>query len=120
MFKTVTALFAALIAACLVVGSPTSASAHTSYVYRTVHVYKNVWHVHNVWRTRYVRHIHRVVHVTLVRPIIHVHDVKRIHYRTVAIVRRVNIWETRRLPARYIVTHSVVHVWHHHWGHGGW
>jgi hypothetical protein len=116
--KSVTALFAALIAGFLLIGSPTNASAHTIYVYRTVHVVKNVWRVHNIWRTRYVHRIRRVVHVTRIRPIIRVHVVTRIHYRTVAIVRHVNVWVTHRLRPRYIVVHSVVRIWHHHrWWH---
>lgn len=120
VLKGVSVAFAALIACFFIVSSPTNASAHTTYVYRTVHVVKNVWRVHNVWRTRYVKRVHRVVHVTRIRPIIRIHVVTRVHYRTVAIVRHVNVWVTHRLRPRYIVVHSWVPVWHHHHHHHHW
>jgi hypothetical protein len=112
MLKTVSTLFAALIAAWVFVGSAAPAKAETTHVYRVIHVNKYVTRYHDVWRTRYVYRVHRIVHVTLIRPIIHVHVVTRIHYRTVAAIHNVNVWVTRWLPARKYVTHSVVHVWH--------
>jgi hypothetical protein len=102
--KAASAFISALIAASVFIGLPTNASAHTEYVYRTVHVVKNIWRVRDAWRTRYVYRFRRVVHVTQIQPIIHAHLLTRLHERTVAVVRRANVWETRILPARYIVT----------------
>jgi hypothetical protein len=105
--KAASAFISALIAASVFIGLPTNASAHTEYVYRTVHVVKNIWRVRDAWRTRYVYRFRRVVHVTQIQPIIHAHLLTRLHERTVAVVRRANVWETRILPARYIVTREL-------------
>jgi hypothetical protein len=104
------ALLAALIGAWGLLGSPTQASAETTYVYRTVHPVKNVWRVRDVSHTNYVYRLHRIVHVTQVQPIIHVHLVTRVHERVVASVHRVNVWQTRVLPPQEFVTYSTVRV----------
>jgi hypothetical protein len=111
MLKTVSTLFAALFAACVFVGAAAPAKAETTHVYREVYVHKNITRYHDVWRTKYVYRVHRIVHVKLIRPIIHVHVVTRVHIHTVVAIHKVNVWETRWLPARKYVTHSVVRIW---------
>jgi hypothetical protein len=121
MLRTVSVLFAVLVAGCVLFGSSTNARAdygnrggHTTYIYRTVHKVSHVTRYRDVWRTHYVYRVHRYVHVTRIRPIIYVHVVTRVHHHYVAVVRHVNVWKTERLPARKIVTHSVINVWDHH------
>jgi hypothetical protein len=124
MLKTMSALFAVLVAGWVLFGSVTNASAgygngssHTTYVYRTVHPVSHVTRYHDVWRTNYAYRVHRVVHVTRVRPIVYVHVVTRVHHHDVAIVRHVNVYRTQYLPARKIVTHSVINISDHHRPH---
>jgi hypothetical protein len=81
--------------------------AGTSYVYKTVNKVSHRTRYHDVWRTRYVNRVHKIVHVTRIRPIVYIHSVARVHYRTVARVHNVHVWRTEYLPARKIVTSSV-------------
>jgi hypothetical protein len=111
MIKVLSVLFAVIAAVWISIGTASNASAETTYVYKTVHPVSHVTRYHNIYRTRYAYHVHRVVHVTRIKPIIYVHDVARIHIHTVSVVRHINVWETERLPAERIVTHSVIHVW---------
>ena len=110
MTRVMSALLAALIGAWGLFGSPTQASAETTYVYRTVHHVSNVWRFRDVSHTNYVYRLHRIVHVTQVQPIIHVHLVTRVHEHVVASVHRVNVWQTRVLPPQEVVTYSTVRV----------
>lgn len=124
MLRVVSALFAVLVAGWVLFGSATNASAgygngrsHTTYIYRTVHPVRHVTHYRDVSRTNYSYHVHRYVHVTRVQPIVYVHDVTRVHHHDVAIVRHVNVYRTQYLPARKIVTHSVINISDHHRHH---
>jgi hypothetical protein len=121
MLKSFTALSAALIIGWVLVGSATTASAGhrhhgccgpipPSYTYSTRNVYKNVTRHHDVWRTRYVRRTHHIVHVTRIQPIVHVHNVTRVHTNIVGVVHPVHQQVTQWLPARHYVTNSVVHL----------
>jgi hypothetical protein len=123
MFKSVTALSAALIVGLALVGSATDASAGyrhhhhgccgpiaPSYTYSTKKVYKNVTHYRDVHRTKYVKRIKRIIHVTRIQPIIHIHNVTRVHTRIVGVVHRVHQREVQYLPAKRYVTSSVVHL----------
>jgi len=46
------------------------------------------------------------VHVTLVKPILRVHVVDRVHYRNVTLVRHENVRVTRVLPVRRVYVHD--------------
>jgi hypothetical protein len=102
VLKRVTAFAAVLMAGTMILGSANTASAGTTYTYRTVTKVKNAWAVRNVWRTRYEYRLHRVVHVTVVKPIVRVHVVDRVRYRTVPVVLHENVRVTRILPARWV------------------
>lgn len=132
MLKLVSALFAGLIAGWALVGSTTTASAHyrhygccgpvaPSYIFKTKKVYKNYTHVRNVWRTKYVKRNHLIVHVTRIQPIVHVHNITRVHTKVVGMVRNVHVWKTKYLPAKKYYTNQVVHLRphcacsHHHY-----
>jgi hypothetical protein len=135
MFKSVTTLFAALIASLVFVGSATTAGAGygyghrhhgccrpiaPTYHYKTKKIYKNVTRYHDSWR-KYVPRIHRIVNVTRYQPIINIHKVYRIHTDIVGVVH--NRYEHRVQWLRPIkhVTASVRHYrhcgcsWHHHY-----
>ena len=122
MFKSVTALVAALIAGSAFLGSATTASAGgrhhggccgpipPSYTYKTKTVHKNVTRHRDVYRTKYVPRIKRIVHVTRIQPIIRIHNVTRVHTRIVGVVRPVHVRATKVLPVRTYVMNSVVHL----------
>jgi hypothetical protein len=127
MLKSLTALFAALIAGFVLVGSATDASAGygyhrhkgccggpipPTYIYKTHKVYKNVTRYSNVYRTKYVPRIHRIVYVNRIQPIIHVYKVKRVHTNIVGVVRNVKQYVTQRLPAKTYVTSRVSYSTH--------
>lgn len=119
--------FVALVSAALAAGwvafaAPTAANAGhrgcgkcggpiaPSYTYKTKKVFKTVKHYRDVTRTKYVQRTHHIVHVTKVQPIIRVHNVTRIHTQIVSVVRPVHQRVTKVLPAKRIVTNSVVHL----------
>src|SRR5258708_16391745 len=121
MLKFSTALSAALIIGWALVGSATTASARhhyrgccgllpPSYTYSTKNVYKHITRHHDVYRTRYVKRIKRYVHVTRIQPIVHVHDVKRVHTNLVGVVHPVYQQVTQYLPARTYHTSSTVYL----------
>jgi hypothetical protein len=122
MLKFATALAAALVIGWALVGSATTASAGhhrhhgccgpipPSYTYKTKNVYKNITRHHDVYRTKYFKRYHRIVHVTRIQPIVHVHNVTRVHTRLVGVVHPVHERATQWLPARTYVTNSVVHL----------
>ena len=96
MLKFGTALVAALIIGWGLVGSATTASARhhhrgccgplpPSYSYSTKNVHKHITRHHDVYRTRYVKRIKRYVHVTRIQPIVHIHNVKRVHTNIVGV-----------------------------------
>jgi hypothetical protein len=65
------------------------------------------------------------VHVTKIQPIIHIHNVKRVHTKLVGVVHPVYERTTRYLPAKTYVTASTVYLrprcacsYSHHGGHG--
>jgi len=120
-------MFVASVSAALVVGlvsiaAPSAANAGhrghgccggpiaPSYTYKTKKVFKTVKHYRDVTRTKVVQRTHRIVHVTKVQPIIRVHNVTRIHTQIVSVVRPVHQRVTKVLPAKRIVTNSVVHL----------
>jgi hypothetical protein len=118
MFKSITAVFAAVIAGSVLVGSATTASAGygyghrhhgccgpiaPTYHYKTKRIYKHVTRYHDTWRTKYVPRIHRIVNVTRYQPIINIHKVNRIHTKIVGVVH--NRYEHRAVwlrPIRYV------------------
>jgi hypothetical protein len=127
MLKSVTALFGTLIAAWILVGSATSATAGSgyghrhhgccgpippTYHYKTKNIYKHVTRYSDVWRTRYVPRIHRIVHVTRYQPIINIHKVKRIHTKIVGVVHNRYQHVSQWLPAKKYVSVSVRHYTH--------
>lgn len=83
---------------------------YTSYRYHTTNRVSHVTHFHDFTHTNYYHVTHRVVDVTLVRPIVYVHNVNRIHERSVAVWHQVHAAETRVLPARVYSSTSTVHV----------
>jgi hypothetical protein len=121
MSKFATALCAALIIGWALVGSAATASAGhrhhgccgplpPSYTYSTKNVYKNVTRHHDVYHTQYVPRTKRYVHVTRIQPIVHIHNVTRVHTNLVGVVHPVHEHATQWLPARTYVTNSVVHL----------
>ena len=122
MLKFGSALFAALIMAWALVGSAATASAGhhrhhgccgpipPSYTYKTKNVYKHITRHHDVYRTRYVKRIKRYVHVTRIQPIVHIHNVKRVHTNIVGVVHPVHERATQWLPARTYTTSSTVYL----------
>jgi hypothetical protein len=125
MLKTVTALLGALIAAWVLVGSATEASAgygyrhhgccggghiRPTYTYKTIKVYKHFTRYHDVWRTKYVKRIHKYVHVTRFQPIYNIHVVKRIHHRIVARVYPVHVWKKVWLAPKKYYSYSVKNI----------
>ena len=123
MLKTVTALLGALIAAWVLVGSATEASAGygyrhhgccgplpPSYSYSTKNVHKHITRHHDVYRTQYVKRVKRYVHVTRIQPIYNIHVVKRIHHRVVAHVRPVHVWKKVWLAPKKYYSYSVKNI----------
>ena len=121
MSKSVTALCSALIVGWALVGSATTANAGhhrkgccgpipPSYSYKTKKVHKNVTRYRDVHRTKYVQRVKRHVHVTRIQPVVHVHNVTRVHTRIVGVVRPVHQRVTQWLPPRRYVTNSVVYL----------
>jgi hypothetical protein len=122
MFKSVTALSAALIAAWALVGATTDANAGhhrhhgccgpipPSYTHKTKTVHKHITRYRDVQRTRYVKRIHPIVHVTRIQPVLHVHKVTRVHTRIVGVPYPVHHHVTRWLPPIRQVTNSVVYL----------
>lgn len=120
MIKAVTASVLASAMSLMVLGTASSASAGErlgdccglgpiapSYVYRTVHPVTHVTRFHDVSRTRYVERQHPIVHVTQVQPVVVMHDVTRVHYRTVPFDYPVYYSATQVLPTQMVVTHGV-------------
>ena len=121
MLKLVTALSAALIGACALLGSAATANAGyggkgccgplpPSYSYKTRKIHKTVTRHRDVYRTRYVPRIKPVVHVTRIQPVVRVHNVTRVHTRLVGVVQPVHRRVMQVLPARQYVTNSVVYL----------
>ena len=92
MTKYVIALVSALVAAWALVGFAAPANAHGYYPgcncgpvaptthYKIVHVAKFYTHYHDESVYKHVQRVHRVTTVTQIQPIIHIHDVTRIHH----------------------------------------
>ncbi|MDX6484583.1 MAG: hypothetical protein QOE95_2354, partial [Gaiellaceae bacterium] len=120
----------ALIAAWVLVGSATEASAgygyrhhgyghhgccgpiRPTYKYNTIIKNKYIRHYKDQYRTKYVKRIHRIVHVTRILPIYHIHTVKRVHTNIVGVVYPVHQWVKHYLPPRKIYTTSVKYYTH--------
>jgi hypothetical protein len=81
------------------------AKAYTSYRYHTVYKVSYVTRYHDVWRPIYVTKIHRVVHVTLVKPIVYVKVIPRVHYHPVAVWHPVDVYVTKVLPTRRVYSY---------------
>jgi hypothetical protein len=104
MFRSVSA--AVLLAAGLLfIGPAPEAKAYTTYVYHTIHPRSYVASYHDVWRTRYVYKIHRVVHITVVKPIVYVKVIPRVHYRTVAVWHRVDVYVRKYYPPHRVYSY---------------
>ncbi|HEV7407530.1 MAG TPA: hypothetical protein VGO01_03495 [Bradyrhizobium sp.] len=73
-------------------------------------MYKHITRHHDVWRTKYVKRIKRYVHVTRIQPIVHIHNVKRVHTNIVGVVHPVHERVTQWLPARTYQTSSTVYL----------
>jgi hypothetical protein len=121
MLKFATALCAALIIGWALVGSAATASAGyrksgccgplpPSYTYNTKKVHKHITRHHDVYRTQYVKRIKRYVHVTRIQPVVHIHNVKRVHTKLVGVVHPVHERVTQYLPAQTYTTHSTVYL----------
>ena len=121
MLKLVTALSAALIIGWALVGSAATASAGygkagccgplpPSYTYNTKKVHKHITRHHDVYRTKYFKRIKRYVHVTRIQPVVHIHNVKRVHTKLVGVVHPVHSRVTQYLPAQTYTTHSTVYL----------
>jgi hypothetical protein len=121
MLKFATALSAALIIGWALVGSAATASAGyrksgccgplpPSYSYSTKNVYKHITRHHDVYRTQYVKRTKRYVHVTRIQPIVHIHNVKRVHTKLVGVEYPVHERVTQYLPARTYQTSSTVYL----------
>jgi hypothetical protein len=126
MLKFVTTLSAAVIAGCALVGSAAPASAGgygkgyggggccgpipPKYYSKTVYKHKHIKRVHDVWRHKYIPRIKRIVHVTNIRPIVHIHKVTRVHTKLIGVIKPVYQHHTHVLPARTHVTSSTVYL----------
>ncbi len=121
MLKFATALSAALIIGWVLVGSAAPASAGyrksgccgplpPSYTYNTKKVHKHITRHHDVWRTKYVQRTKRYVHVTRIQPVVHIHNVKRVHTKLVGVERPVHERVTQYLPAQTYTTNSTVYL----------
>jgi hypothetical protein len=121
MLKFATALSAALIIGWALVGSAATASAGyrkagccgplpPSYSYSTKNVYKHITRHHDEYRTKYVKRTKRYVHVTRIQPIVHIHNVKRVHTKLVGVEHPVHERTTQYLPAKTYTTSSTVYL----------
>jgi hypothetical protein len=121
MLKFATSMSAALIVGWAIVGSATTANAGyrgkgccgpipPKYTHSTKTVHKYIKRHRDVYRTKYVKRIKRHVHVTRIQPIIHIHNVKRVHTKIVGVVRPVYERSTKYLPAKRYVTNSTVYL----------
>lgn len=121
MFKSRSALFFALIAGAGILGATASASANyrhggccgpipptvTSSVVNKV---SHVTHYRDVWHKNYVQRTHVYEHITEIRPIVYVHNVTRVHDKTVAVVHPVHVSRTEYLPVTEVASYSTVHI----------
>ncbi|MEA2879320.1 MAG: hypothetical protein QOF14_4516 [Hyphomicrobiales bacterium] len=124
MFKSVTALAAALVIGWTLVGSAADANAHhrrghgcancgpfpPSYTHKTKTVHKYITKYRDVHRTKYVKRIKPIIHVTRIQPVVHVHKVTRVHTRLVGVPYPVHRHVTQWLPPVKHVTSSVVYL----------
>jgi hypothetical protein len=121
MLKSVTALWAALVVGCALIGSATDANAGKrckgctgplppSYTYKTKTVHKHVTKYRDVLRKKYVKRIKPIIHVTRIQPVIHVRKVTRVHTHLVGVPYPVHRHVTQWLPPRHHVTSSVVYL----------
>lgn len=123
MIKSLSVIFAAVIAGSALVGSATDASAGRRHgccgtgpippVYHTKHktVHKHITRYRDVSRTHYVHRTRRIIHVLKIRPVLHVHKVLRVHHHKVAVIHNKHQHVTKWLPRHKIVTRSVQNFW---------
>ena len=129
MIKVVTAMAVSLTAGWVLAGSATGASARGYYpgcncgpnsssrYYKTVHPAKFVTRYHDVSVTKHEHRIHRVINVTRVQPIIHIHQVTRVHHHTVILTRNAYEYVTQQAAPRYVTTYSTQNYYDCSCGH---
>lgn len=121
MRKTVMALIATLAFGWVMAGATTSAGAHAcascsapvppTTIYKTVHPSQFMTKYHDVSVTRHVRRVHRVTTVVRVQPILHIHEVTRVHHHTVVTTRNAYHRQTEHLAPIREVTHSTQNIY---------
>ena len=116
MRKIVIAVIATSAFGWLVAGSATSASAHRcgscgappapTTIYKTVHPAQYMTKYHDVSKTKLVHHVHRITTIVRVQPILHIHEVTRVHHHTVVTVSNSYSRETEHLSPIVHTTRS--------------
>ncbi len=120
MLKVTSALIFASIAGAALIGGVGSASAghHAdccgpippTETSSTVEKVSHVTRYHDEWKKNFVDRTKLYVHVTRVQPVVYVHNVLRVHYVTVPVIRPVHVARVEYLPPQQVVTSSVVHI----------
>ena len=119
MRRIAKALIATAAGSWILFGAATGVSAHhrpgcnscgpitPSTIYKIVHPQQFVTKYHDVSRTYLVHRVRRVTTVVRVQPILHIHDVTRVHHHTIVTVSNAYHRETEHLSPIRLVTHSV-------------
>ena len=127
MLKFVMTLSAALVVGLISGGSATTANAGgyrggghggggccgpipPKYYSKTVYKHKHIKRVHDVWRHKYIPRIKRIVHVTNIQPIVHIHNLTRVHTKLIGVIKPVYQHHTHVLPAKTHVTSNTVYL----------
>lgn len=76
----------------------------------TVEKVSHVTRYHDEWKKNYVDRTKLYLHVTRVQPVVYVHNVLRVHYVTVPVIRPVHVSRVEYLPPQQVETSSVVHI----------
>ena len=72
---------------------------------------------HDVSVFKHVHRIHQVVNVTRVQPVLHIHDVTRVHHHTIVLTSDAYQHVTQHLPPIYDVQRSVLNYYDCSCGH---
>ena len=118
MRRIATALIATSALGLTIAGAAGIADAHSrpgcgscgpvapTTIYKTVHPSLYSTKYHDVSVTRHVHRVHRVTTVVRVQPILHIHEVTRVHHHTVVTTSQSYHRETEHLSPIRVVTHS--------------